>query len=410
MHKHKPVINSCALVIISIVITCFSLSCGTVIAPSGTAVLLKGPYLLYPNDNTSMSVLWQADSTPQSSTIQWGTTGSYGSQAAATENSSAANMHQFSYAITGLNPCEKIYYKVVVDNDSSTGSFITAPTSSATSLSFYAYGDNRDGVAEQDVVLGRLVADMNVLPESRQTFCLHGGDITYDGEDEDQWDTYFFNRSYANTLELLKSMPVLAGLGNHDTYHADYSTPAYPGTLVRKYWPFTYYAAANRSYYSFDYGPAHFTILDQYADDGAYTLEASAQFQWVEQDLSSSNKDWKIVVFHEPAWTASTLEGYHGNNTAIQQKLCPIFLNNGVKVVVQGHAHYYSRCTPPDGIQYLTLGGGGAALGPPDTQADHLTVSAKAFNFARFDISGNVMTVEVIDDSGAQLDTFVVTQ
>ncbi|MFH1683686.1 MAG: metallophosphoesterase family protein [Candidatus Margulisiibacteriota bacterium] len=361
----------------------------------------KGPYLLYTNDNSSMTVIWQATSASFNSYIEWGRSAAYGDRAAVFGNS--ANL--FRYTINGLTPQSRTYYKVTVDNDSYSGSFMTAP-SNASDLTFYAYGDNRDGPMAQDALLARLLIDMRALPDSRQTFCVHGGDLTYYGLDEDEWDTYFFNRQYSSTLDFLAQLPVMAALGNHEGYARNFEHEDEPGLLARKYWPYTYYEKSGESYYSFDYGPAHFTVIDQYSNNQSYTIEGSAQYSWIEADLAATAKPWKFVVFHEPAWTASTQEGYHGNNTTIQQELCPVFVRNGVKVVIQGHQHFYSRVSPPDGIQYLTLGGGGAALNPPDTSAPYLTASAQAFHFARFDINGDVLTVSVLDQNGALLDQF----
>jgi hypothetical protein len=41
------------------------------------AILQKGPYLIYPDTNTEMTVLWQTDETPGNSMVEWGTTTAY---------------------------------------------------------------------------------------------------------------------------------------------------------------------------------------------------------------------------------------------------------------------------------------------------------------------------------------------
>lgn len=374
------------------------------IFPTGS--LRKGPYLLYTSDNSSMTVIWQAAGDPFSSYIQWGSTTAYGGQATVFGDSASI----FKYTIDGLAPQSRTYYRVTADDDSCTGSFMTAPSNSASDLTFYAYGDNRDGPVAQDALLARLVVDMRALPDSRQTFCVHGGDLTYYGLDEDEWDEYFFNRQYTSTLDFLAQLPVMVALGNHEGYERDRLHEDQPGLLARKYFPYSYYEQSSESYYSFDYGPAHFTVIDQYSDNKSYTIEGSAQYSWIEADLAETSKPWKFVIFHEPAWTASTQEGYHGNNTTIQDELCPIFVRNGVKVVLQGHQHFYSRVTPPDGIEYLTLGGGGAALNPPDPNASYLTASVQAFHFARFEIDGDDLVVSVLDENGVLLDEFSVSK
>ena len=67
-------------------------------------------------------------------------------------------------------------------------------------------------------------------------------------------------------------------------------------------------------------------------------------------------------------------------------------------------------------MAFLTLGGGGARLDPEapcvretNKKWPPFTVFSK-FHFARFDISGNTMTVSVIDQDGKELEKFDLTQ
>jgi len=371
------------------------------------AGMRKGPYLVYPNETTSMVVMWQSTATPAVSQIEWGTTTVYGNLAATTESGTGAAEHLFQYKIGSLAPATKYYYKVTVDNQISAGSFVTASGSTAKNLVFYATSDHH-GKTDQDTVHQALLADL-AGDAARQTFCLNAGDLTDDSEDEDKWDDQFFNQNYSHTWEFLRNVPVLESLGNHDTYHADWSTALKPGELVRKYWPLPYYAATDRSYYSFDWGPAHVIVLDQYNDNSTYTVEGSAQYNWLRADLAANTKPWLFVMFHEPAWTASRSTGYHGNNTDIQDHLCPFFQTYDVDLVIQGHDHYYSRVEPTDGIVYLTLGGGGGPLGTPDTLASYLAASNKTYHFARFNIVDTTMEVTVLNESGSVVDNFTVT-
>ena len=379
----------------------------------GSVTFLKAPYLIYTNDSTTMKVMWQTTGTTVS-TIEWGKTNGYGSKAIVSESGSGSYQHQFGYMITGLSPALRIYYKVTAGSVSSEGSFQTAPAASVSNLSFYVYGDNRDGVNERENVMYQLLDDMDQDSDHRQTFCMHVGDMACYGEDEDFWINFFPDVTdpgeidFPSTLRVLSSLPHLVALGNHDCGSIEKIVPTYPGDLVRKYWPLDYYALSNHSYYSFDYGPLHVTVLDQYADSGAYTTQGSAQYNWMVKDLSGTTKPWKIVIFHEPAWTASRKTGFSGNNLDIQKVLCPVFKANGVKLVLQGHQHYYARCNPPDGLIYLTVGTSGAKLFPPDTLAPSLSVSVKAYHFARFDISGNNMKVTVKDDKGNVIDKFKI--
>jgi hypothetical protein len=117
-------------------------------------------------------------------------------------------------------------------------------------------------------------------------------------------------------------------------------------------------------------------------------------------------------MLHTPIWDC--LEG----DEAMQAQLTPILKQGGVPLVLQGHHHHYSHAETEGeyaGITYLTLGGGGARLVPeapcvPETNKKWPPFAVfEEFHFARFDISGNTMTVTVIDKDGKEIERFQIT-
>lgn len=88
----------------------------------------------------------------------------------------------------------------------------------------------------------------------------------------------------------------------------------------------------------------------------------SAEYNWLTNDLASTTKPWKILLFHEPGWSAG---GSHANNTTVQTYIQPLCKQYGVDLVLNGHNHYYSRAVV-DGVQHITTGGGGAPLYAPN--------------------------------------------
>jgi Calcineurin-like phosphoesterase len=153
-------------------------------------------------------------------------------------------------------------------------------------------------------------------------------------------------------------------------------------------------------YRSLDYGPMHIALLDQYT---AYNA-GSVQYKWLKNDLASSTKTWKFVVLHEPGWSSG---GGHPNNTTVQTDLEPLFKQYGVSIVFGGHNHYYARATV-DGIQHLTVGGGGAPLYVPASGYPNIVVASQNYSFGQFTISGTTLTARVVSNSGAVLDTFTI--
>jgi hypothetical protein len=148
--------------------------------------------------------------------------------------------------------------------------------------------------------------------------------------------------------------------------------------------------------YSFDYGMAHFLVLD----GNSYTDWTDAQLRkWVDDDLKNSKARWKFVVFHQPGFNS---DWAHREEQRMRH-LCDIFEQNGVDVCFSGHSHSYQRTYPlrfkesqspgmdleakagyvwgtfkidktfdgnknkkPNGIVYVVSGGGGAKLSLAD--------------------------------------------
>ncbi|RUM69954.1 MAG: hypothetical protein DSZ09_05030 [Sulfurovum sp.] len=157
--------------------------------------------------------------------------------------------------------------------------------------------------------------------------------------------------------------------------------------------------ASNRYYYSYDYGPVHFTIIDQFAD---YS-KGSKQYNWIKHDLENSVKKWKILLLHMPGWSA----GGHSNNSDVQSLIQPLCVNNNVQMVIAGHNHYYARAVV-DTVQHITSGGGGAPLYHPNSNADNIIKTDKSYHFLKIDINENIMHVSVIRSDGSIVETFNV--
>ena len=79
-------------------------------------------------------------------------------------------------------------------------------------------------------------------------------------------------------------------------------------------------------------------------------------------------------------------------------------------MVIQGHIHSYCRCLK-DGIQYVTLGGGGAPLDAgrgAEGSYDPALIQKDAFvfHFGRFDLVDNKIDATIIDKDGNIIDSF----
>ncbi len=113
----------------------------------------------------------------------------------------------------------------------------------------------------------------------------------------------------------------------------------------------------HQSNYSFDYGNAHFLFLDANphlfndnlpsgnaynAAPPTFTAYPTALGQWVMNDLDSTKQLWKIVVYHQPAFTSGDATIVNNQMRAVAKLL----EDHGVNMVFNGHDHNYQRTLP----------------------------------------------------------------
>jgi len=188
---------------------------------------------------------------------------------------------------------------------------------------------------------------------------------------------------------MLAELPYQACMGNHEE----------PGVLFAEFFPYPF---VDGRYWSFDYGPAHFSIVDQYV---SYS-PGSPQIAWLDADLAASDKPWKFVVLHEPGWSAG---GGHDNDALTQATIWPLCLTHDVAMVFAGHNHYYARAEV-EGIQNVTTGGGGAPFHTPDPESPHLVTATPAFHFCKVEIDGAELTFTAETPEGVVIDAFTLSR
>ncbi len=347
------------------------------------ALTRKAPYLIYPGRNTDMQVIWQLNKTVTCK-IEWGTDTTYSSGNEQTME--FGNDHQHTYTITDLAPSMKYFYRVIAVTDTSTGSFRAAPASDATKVKFIAYGDTRSQPANHNLIAKEILTALTEDADL-QSVIIATGDYVSNGDDESDWDNQFFSPSYLNIQTVLASFPIQGAIGNHEG----------SGLLFKKYFPYPF---INKRYWSFDYGPAHFVIVDQYTNYNT----GSDQLNWIENDLATTSKPWKFIVLHEPGWSAG---GGHSNDSGVQRNIQPLCEKYGVDIVFGGHNHYYSRAVV-NGIQHVTTGGGGAPLYGSNSNYPYIVSTANFHHFCKVEIDGSLLNFTAVEPAGNIIDEFTI--
>ena len=342
----------------------------------------KSPYILFSRGDSSMVILWQLYRT-QESIFQWGedTTYSLGTILSREYN----DLHQHRIRLTGLTPGKIYYYRVITDGVVKRGTFRARPPSSDTMLTFYVYGDTRTYPLYHDSVAAAIIRDFMQNP-NHQTFIISTGDLITDGGREECWDTEFFNPNYPHIQQMMAHLPYLSATGNHEGR----------GFLFKQFFPYEMYVPW-QLFYSFDVGPAHFIVMDQYV----YYEPGGFQYEWLEEELSRTEKPWKFIIMHQPGWSA----GPHEDAEAVKKYIHPLAKRMGVKFIFSGHNHNYSRAVV-DGIHYITTGGGGAPLYAPDSTRPHVVKADKSHHFVRVSIAGRRIKISVIRADGSLIEEF----
>ena len=437
----------------------------------------------------TMHLLWHAPDAEANWTVEYRTrtTGPWQKVAAPTSVRVAVagtEPHRvYDASLTDLMPGGKFTYRVVQNGKEAFTAEGQASKAASQPYRFVAFADIGAETPEQKKLAQQAMLakpDMVVVP----------GDIVYEhgliSEYKTRfWPIYNADQTTPDGAPLLRSVPMIVAPGNHDTDTRDLDK--YPDALAYFYYwnqplngpqgaeggplvPTLTASASNRAAfeaaagdaylkmanYSFNYGNAHWVVLDSnpYVD---FTDKAISD--WVAADLASppaQQATWRFVMYHHPGFNSSR-EHFEQQHMRL---LAPVFEQGGVDVVFNGHVHNYQRSYPmtfvpdkkgtllvasmgstkargrvvngrwtldkafdgktntnPKGIIYLVTGAGGQHLYNPEQNDD--ADSWQKFTTRFFssvnsltvvDMNDRTMTVKQIDVDGKELDAFVVTK
>jgi hypothetical protein len=306
--------------------------------------------------------------------------------------------------ISGLNPLTTYEYDILVrdiDANPGTDTLRTAPGSPASSVRFVAFGDSGTGSTAQQQLSARMKADTF-------DFALHGGDMAYGVSSGTGPGTYrtledwFFNIY----KDWLRSRPMFPSMGNHDSNSSnDNGRPYRDAFVLPEEGGDTGYPDHAERYYSFDYGPVHVVVLDT---ELAFQdlARRDAQLTWLNEDLSTTARPWKIAVFHRSPYSAG---GEHGSDLAVRAAFGPVFEQHNVQLVLSAHEHTYERTKPINDVTYVVTGGGGAPLYAAGT-ASFTAASASRHHYVRGDVNECTLKLDAVGTDGSVFDTVTLSR
>lgn len=254
---------------------------------------------------------------------------------------------------------------------------------------FIAYGDTRftdpsNTEAANPEVRRELV---KAIAGAHPDFVTFGGDITYNGNDPNDWKVY--DKETAVWRE--EHIRVFPALGNHDL-HGD------PQLSLGNF--FERYPELDHSrYYAVRTGNMLMLTLDSSLDE-----TSGAQGDWLVHKFDGvpSKVDFVVIVLHHPPYTSSSDEKKFGggHSARMPEQALAHFLEERQKkmrariVVFAGHVHNYER-HEHGGVTYFVTGGGGAHAYPIERKPTDLFQS-REINYHYVDVkveSGRMVAV-----------------
>jgi len=288
--------------------------------------------------------------------------------------------------LTGLKPDTRYDYDIASDSPAGKGYFKTPPSEpgAPSAYSFVVYGDNRTRPDVHRRVIEALIK--HSIPD----FVVQTGDMVANGDDTLQWST-FLNIEH----DLLRQTAFFPAMGNHEHETHYFRELFHDGP----------------SYYSFDWGNAHFSVLDSDIVNTTSDFQVKhalwgEQTRWLEEDLKHHQDSvFRFVVAHHPPFTAvKQRQGANEHMTA----LAPMLEKYHVTAGLFGHDHNYQHYLK-NGIHYVTSGGGGAPLYDVDMPPAGITQRVVSMeNFVSVTVDGKTARFQAISIDGKVLDQFVV--
>ena len=230
----------------------------------------------------------------------------------------------------------------------------TAPPAAsvaAAPFTFVVFGDNRPASAKLPVpdVFKQILAEVRRL---HPAFVVTTGDLIYG----DAKDTSQVERQYDEVLPFVRAIdvPVYFAPGNHEIRNA----PANEAIYKKRVYP--------SLYYSFDYGSAHFTILDT-DQVGLENRITGVQYDWLEKDLGDARargaKHLFVFEHAQPYPVSSHIGSSLDAFPADRDRFQALLEKNKVEALITGHEHLYDDSVH-GGVREIIAGGAGAPLYP----------------------------------------------
>ena len=275
-------------------------------------------HLQMTDDASVMNVIWATEGR-STGEVEWN-----GQTSPSTDYCYNHDMAFHMASMTGLTPGEEVTYRVGSGGDWSEEFTFTPIDSSAEHFEWISIGDHGDSSEAMDVSDG-------IIADSTAQMVTISGDISYADGEQSAWDDWFNYQQDSMT-----SIPWVTAVGNHE------NEPGYGFVPYEHRFDSDGQIESETFWYSRNVPGVHMVFMSTEHD---YT-PGSTQYSWIEQDLSSVNREvtpFVIVYGHRPMYSSNS---YHGSEVELRDALEELYVTQGVDLVIAGHDHFYERTWP----------------------------------------------------------------
>lgn len=308
---------------------------------------------------------------------------------------------------TGLKPGTAYAYRVGDGTNWSEVRHFRTLTDS-TKFSFNVFGDTQVGNAGQLGDFGKFLDGIEASKNDKPSFAIHVGDFNDDQTlySEAEVTAHIFDQHpYYDSMDMIHVM------GNHEYMGDDGSKSVEMLGVPNGNGPKT----IRKGTYSVDYGNMHIASIG-WTDNPD---EMKKEMDWLRQDMQKSDKTWRIVTTHQPAYNKNPADA---RSSMFNKMLPPVCDELGIDVVFSGHDHSYGRTfalkngkKSKQGTTYIAAGHTGKKTydikpNQPEVWDMIQTEANKAQKtFLTVKIDGNKLSLSTVDEKGNQVDATQLT-
>lgn len=227
--------------------------------------------------------------------------------------------------ISGLTAGVTYTYRIGNGEVWETGTFTTDNGDNI--VNFVAVADIQASSLENFVV-GQATINAAFEKMPYADFYVNLGDFTNDSTNE-EWDFYAEAMDGINAAQTI--IPVA---GNHDSNSGWFDAMFALDTTESV-------QTNNGVNYSFDYGNVHVAVVNT----NDMIAISNSQLTWLENDMNSTDKDWKIVFMHKSPYSLGK-DIKWPDACYLQETLAAVCDRTNVDLVMSGHDHMYVRTKP----------------------------------------------------------------